>query len=103
MKRERTIPWLVIALLLLSISVTGCGQSTVEIKDAPSGEYTSEGEDTILEITGYHRYQGEHGACFLSEGDKVAVISPSELPTREQVDATLEGLEAWGFVPVEGK
>ena len=103
MKRERTIPWLVIALLLLSISVTGCGQSTVEIKDAPSGEYTSEGEDTKLEITGYHRYQGEHGACFLSEGDKVAVISPSELPTREQVDATLEGLEAWGFVPVEGK
>ena len=31
------------------------------------------------------------------------MISPSELPGREQVDATLEGLREWGFVPVEGK
>lgn len=103
MKRENRIPWLLIVLLLLSVSVTGCTQSNTESHDTPKGEYTSEGEDSAFEITGYHRYQGRNSACFLSEGDKVAVISPSELPTREQVDATLEGLEAWGFLPVEGK
>ena len=103
MKRKRRAPWLLLALLLLSLSATGCTQNTTAAGDTPQGEYTSEGEDTTFDITGYHRYQGEHGARFLSEGDKVAVISPSELPTREQVDATLQGLEEWGFVPVEGK
>ena len=103
MKREGRLPWLLLALLLLCVSAAGCTRSTAAVSDVPKGEYTSEGEDTTLEITGYHRYQGEHSASFLSEGDKVAVISPSELPTREQVDAVLEGLEAWGFVPVEGK
>ena len=34
---------------------------------------------------------------------RVAVISPSELPSRRQVDAAKKGLKSWGFVPVEGK
>ncbi len=103
MKTERRVLCFLIALLLLGVSAAGCTQSTERVSVPPQGEYTSEGEDTTFEITGYHRYQGEHSACFLSEGDRVAVISPSELPTREQVDATLQGLEEWGFVPVEGK
>ena len=63
----------------------------------------SEGVDTICEIAGYTDYQGEHDSYFLSEGDKIAVISPSALPSREQVDATIKGLQEWGFEPVEGK
>ena len=98
---QRTrISSLLILLLILSISITGCTQSSGENEEK---EYRSEGEDTKCEITGYHPYQGEDGSYFLSKGDKVAVISPSELPGREQVDATLKGLEEWGFVPVEGK
>ena len=103
MKREGRLPWLLLALLLLCVSAAGCTRSTAAVSDPPRGVYTSEGEDTTFEITGYHPYQGENDACVLSEGDRIAVISPSELPTREQVDAVLEGLEAWGFVPVEGK
>ena len=96
MKTERTRILLLAALLILGFALTGCAQSGEEDK------YTSEGEDTALEITGYSPYQGESRRCFLSEGDKVAVISPSELPSREQVDATMKGLAEWGFVPVEG-
>ena len=97
MRSERKLVPLLLALGLLCALLTGCGQSSAE------NEFTSEGEDTALEITGYHPYQGGHDACFLEQGDRVAVISPSELPSREQVDATMQGLEEWGFVPVEGK
>ena len=97
MNVEKSLAPLLLVLVILCALSAGCGQSSTET------EYNSEGEDTTLEITGYHSYHGEHGACFLEEGDRVAVISPSELPSREQVDATMEGLEEWGFVPVEGK
>ena len=97
---KHLVPLLLALLCALS---AGCGQSGESGESSAETEYTSEGEDTALEITGWHPYQGEHGGCFLTEGDRVAVISPSELPTREQVDATMEGLEEWGFVPVEGK
>ena len=40
---------------------------------------------------------------FLKTGDKIAVISPSALPSKEQVDATVKGLKSWGYVPVMGK
>ena len=63
----------------------------------------SEGVDTKCQITGYTPYAGEHESYFLSEGDKVAVISPSEIPSREMTDITVAGLRVWGFVPVEGK
>jgi muramoyltetrapeptide carboxypeptidase len=40
---------------------------------------------------------------FLNPGDKIAVISPSSLPGREQADAVIKGLTDWGYEPVEGK
>ena len=85
------------AVLLLSVSFSGCAKKTEE------DIYRDEGMDTKLEITGYHPYAGEKDSFVLSAGDQIAVISPSELPSREQVDATIKGLEGWGFVPVEGK
>ena len=92
-KGKRALVLLLIAGLLL-VSLVSCGSE--------EEEYRSEGEDTKIEITGYNAYPDGHD-YFLKEGDKVAVISPSELPSREQVDAVLEGLEGWGYVPVEGK
>ena len=89
----KKISSLLVLLLIISILITGCTQK----------KYRSEGEDSKFEITGYHPYQGKDSSYFLSKGDKVAVISPSEMPDRKQVDATLKGLEEWGFVPVEGK
>ncbi len=92
MRYRKTILALLVAASLL-LSLAGC---------ASEEKYRSEGEDTKIEITGYSVYPDGHD-YFLSKGDKVAVISPSELPDREQVDAVREGLEAWGYVPVEGK
>ena len=40
---------------------------------------------------------------FLKKGDHIAVIAPSALPGKEQLDATIDGLKKWGYVPVEGK
>lgn len=37
---------------------------------------------------------------YLNEGDTVIVFSPSALPSQAQVDATVEGLRAWGYVPI---
>ena len=86
-----------IIVLILGIVLLGCRHQD------DTNKYVSEDSDTKMEITGYHTHQGDKGSYFLSEGDKIAVISPSELPTRDQVDATLKGLEEWGLVPVEGK
>lgn len=85
------------AVIVLGLLLTWC-----LLRDSSEPEL-SEGVDTICEIAGYTAYQGEHDSCFLSEGDKIAVISPSALPSREQVDATIKGLQEWGFEPVEGK
>ena len=63
----------------------------------------TEGVDTKCVITGYKPYSGKNDSYFLSKGDKVAVISPSGLPSREQTDKTVAGIRAWGFIPVEGK
>ena len=63
----------------------------------------SEGVDTPIEVSGYTKLTGPDADCFLKAGDKVAVISPSSLPSRDQTDATIEGLKEWGYVPVEGK
>ncbi|WP_255358075.1 hypothetical protein [Butyrivibrio sp. AE3004] len=38
----------------------------------------------------YKEYTGNHSNMFLSEGDKIAVISPSSLPSREQTDSTIK-------------
>ena len=65
-------------------------------------QFFTEGEDTKCEVA-YQPYSGSHEDLFLREGDRIAVISPSSLPAREQTDAVVNGLKAWGYVPVEGK
>ena len=71
--------------------------------EEPSGEqFFTEGEDTKCEVA-YQPYSGSHEDLFLKEGDRIAVISPSSLPAREQTDAVINGLKAWGYEPVEGK
>lgn len=62
----------------------------------------NEGVDTDLQITGFTEYIGDYGEMFLKEGDRIAVISPSALPSKKQTDATIKGLTDWGYVPVEG-
>ena len=94
----RNITFLAAALLTFWL---GADRNAAPGADGPQND--SEGVDTKCEITGYERYQGPFESYFLSEGDKVAVISPSQLPTQAQADATVEGLKKWGFVPVEGK
>ena len=96
----RSLTFLAAAAALLT-SWSNAGENAALGADGP--KTVSEGVDTKCEITGYEPYQGQVGSYFLSEGDKVAVISPSQLPTRAQADATVEGLKKWGFVPVEGK
>ncbi len=61
-----------------------------------------EGTDTVCAVN-YSPYMGNQSSVFLSEGDRIAVISPSALPSRKQVDAVIEGLKKWGYVPAEGK
>ena len=61
----------------------------------------SEGKDTSVAITGYTDFRDSFR--FLEEGDPVAVISPSALPSEEQYKATIEGLRKWGYLPVAGK
>ncbi len=109
MKSGRRLAPILAALLVLGAVAIGCIVSTGAEKETRSGtayaasaKY-SEGVSAKCEITGYHRYEGENGFRLLSKGDKVAVISPSELPSRRRVDATVSGLRAWGLVPVEGK
>ena len=84
-----------IALCLMFV----CGLSI-----APCAEQTliAEGADTKCQVR-YSPYKGEHGDMFLKAGDKIAVISPSAFPSKEQVDATVKGLKGWGYVPVMGK
>ena len=72
-------------------------------QDGATPSSHTEGTDTAIEITGWAPYAGSHADMFLREGDRVAVISPSATPSRAQVDATVKGLAAWGYVPVEGK
>ncbi len=66
------------------------------------GELISEGTDTVCEVN-YPADKDSRDPFFLSEGDRIAVISPSALPSKEQAEAVIAGLKAWGYVPVEGK
>ena len=66
-------------------------------------ETFDEGPDTGIKIDGYTKYSGSSSPYFLSAGDKIAVLSPSALPGREQAEKTAEGLRSWGFEPVLGK
>ena len=101
-------------LALVALACPACAQQQAETsKAAEASEATAapesqepetftEGVDTACEVS-YSDYAGAHGSLFLKQGDSVAVISPSSLPTREQVDAVVAGLEKWGYVPVEGE
>lgn len=101
MKRNKRILALIAAVLLAgSLFTASCG----EAQEAADEEKSfSEGVDTAIEITGYGQYTGLYGSAFLQEGDRLAVISPSALPSEEQRDAVLAGLEKLGYTPVEGK
>ena len=81
-------------------STVAQGSEEVQIEEK---HLITEGVDTPIRIIEYSRYAGEDKECFLMEGDKVAVISPSSLPNRTQVDTVVEGLKKWGYIPVEGK
>ena len=89
----------IVACALMMTSCGSAGDATVDAKK----EVISEGVDTKIEITGYSEYDGPHKDLFLKEGDRIAVISPSALPSREQADAVIAGLKEWGYEPVEGK
>lgn len=75
--------------------------NTVPVYD--SAEYTDEGVHTRIGITGYTKYSGDPAGYFPAAGDKIAVISPSALVSREQAEMTAEGLRSWGFEPVMGR
>ena len=92
---------LVTACLLLTASCAQAPQASQQ-SAAQESETVDEGADTPVTVS----YGGNHAGnadCFLSEGDSVAVISPSAPPSQEQVDAVVAGLKGWGYVPVEGK
>ncbi len=96
MKRYRCLICCFI-VLLAAFFLTAC--SSV----GEDGGLLSEGADTPLTVTGYTRLPGDAADRFPQEGDRIAVIAPSSLPGREQVEETLKGLAEWGYVPVEGK
>ena len=90
--------FLALALAGTACAAAGQGEQTEKIEPAP----ISEGVDTSCEVS-FARYTGSYKDLFLNQGDRIAVISPSALPTQAQVDATVAGLESWGYEPVLGK
>ena len=110
MRREfRKSLTITVSAMLFCALFSGCVK-TEESTEAPTEAQAveekhliTEGVDTPIEVSGYAKLTGPDADCFLKAGDKVAVISPSSLPSRAQTDATIEGLKEWGYVPVEGK
>ena len=96
MTRKTLVKGLFGAAVAAPLALAGCSRDT-------GGGATSEGDGTPCEVTGYTSYAGSHPGAFPAPGDRVAVISPSATPSQAQVDATVAGLEAWGYVPVQGK
>ena len=111
MKKFRVLLWSI--LCLAAVFCIACGkekkadvmpseETTTEPAGEPSQVYL-ENRVAACEITGYKTYEGPYASLFLKEGDRIAVITPSAIASDEQVDATVEGLKAWGYVPVEGQ
>ncbi len=98
-----------VSAMLVVAAFSGCvkeAETTEQGADTQAAEEKerfSEGVDTPIEVTEYEEMKGTHAEYFLKQGDKVAVISPSSLPSRAQTDAVIKGLSEWGYVPVEGK
>lgn len=88
------------AVVIGASAYAGCGNAQQASGDI---KVVDEGVDTDCEITGYTDITGKYESYFPKKGDKIAVISPSALPSKEQKEATVDGLKSWGFVPVEGK
>lgn len=107
--RKRLMAFILFAALTTGLCTFGvqaqpqADHPAEESTQAETNKIVDEGVDTPVEVTGYHEYHGSYKDMFLKEGDKIAVISPSAMPSCEQVDATVEGLRKWGYVPVEGK
>ncbi len=101
MKKRSVVIVLIAAIAVIS---AGCSMRNMEnkVEEHTGEELISEGVNTRCEVT-YRPYTGEFSSVFLSEGDRIAVISPSALPSREQTDAVIDGLKKWGYEPVEGK
>ncbi|MCR4822454.1 MAG: LD-carboxypeptidase, partial [Treponema sp.] len=89
------------ASILLSLFLTACVKTDGK-ETAVNEKRIDEGVDTKCQVT-FSPYNGGHGDMFLSQGDKVAVIAPSSRPGKEQIEATINGLKDWGFIPVEGR
>lgn len=108
MKFRRILAVTVSAILICSM-LSGCSKKEDDTQSSTDTEINiedylfTEGADTPIEVTGYKKYSGADAERFLQAGDKVAVISPSSLPSRAQADAAINGLKEWGYVPVEGK
>jgi muramoyltetrapeptide carboxypeptidase len=98
MKRSITI----LLTAILAVFLFACSLQEEVNPGEQAEEYLTEGENTKCEVT-YSQYSGTNRDIFLKEGDKIAVISPSALPSREQTDAVIKGLKDWGYEPVEGK
>lgn len=95
------------AALAAMVLLNGCGNAAAPASSSSASaaaESTTfdEGVDTKVAVS-YNAYKGTNGKLFLSPGDKVAVITPSAIPSRQQVDITVAGLKKWGYVPVEGE
>ena len=104
MKRIKIVS-IVLALACMMI-LASCGQAQQAQQSQSSAqqkpETVSEGVDTPITVS-YDKKAALDKSYFLTEGDSIAVIAPSALPTQEQVDAVVKGLKDWGYVPVEGK
>ena len=72
------------------------------LADTDSSVHITEGTDTPVTVTGYTDFN-QNSFHFPEEGDKVAVISPSSIPSREEFEGTMDGLGEWGYIPVAGK
>ena len=100
---------LITACLLLTASCAQAPQASQQSASQASSQSAAQEPETVDEGVNTQitvSYDGNHAGnagYFLSKGDSVAVISPSALPSREQVDAVVAGLKGWGYAPVEGK
>ena len=102
MKKQVLAVALAAALATMTMPCGAEGVAADDLLKPAEAQLLSEGEDTRCEVE-YRAYRGKHGSMFLSKGDKIAVISPSALPSQEQVKAVVTGLKKWGYEPVEGK
>ncbi len=82
-------------LIVGSLLIDSCTRNSDE------AIYHTEGDDTPIEVISYTDLGND--PYFLEEGDKIAIISASSLPSQEQFEATMKGLEEWGYVPIAGK